>query len=306
MTDFKPEVAEFKQFAAPFVKDEQSTSKIMTHVMVGLMPSLVLSSLIFGGDALMLTGVCILTAILWERLSCLIMKRRKSTDDLSAAVTGMLYAFMLPADFSYWKAAVGTLISIVIFKQLFGGIGKNLFNPAVAGRLATYFIFRSSHFYPEPIAKSPDVTSIGIPSLDSGVDSYMDMFLGRVCGGLGAVSVIALLTGAFYLVAMRVITLHEPLAFLGAMFAFSIIADQDGLYQILAGGTVLAAVFLCSDYVTTPTTGLGKIIFGVLAAVITCALRFFTHVPEGMLIAILVCNLLTPVIDRFTEPKPKG
>lgn len=305
MTDFRPEVAEFKQFSAPFVKEDQTTSKIMTHVMVGLLPSLVLSGLIFGGSALMLTGFCILTSMLWERLFCLIARRKKSTDDLSAAVTGMVFAFLLPANFSFWKAAVGTLISIVIFKQLFGGIGKNLLNPAVAGRLATYFIFKRSFFYPEPIVRSPDVTSTGLTSLEE-IDTYREMFLGTVCGGLGAVSVVALLTGAFYLVSMRVISLHEPLAFLGAMFAFSIIADQDGIYQILAGGAVLAAFFLCTDYVTTPTTGLGKIIFGVLAAGITCGLRFFTKVPEEMLIAILICNLLTPVIDRFTEPKPKA
>ena len=306
MTDFRPEVAEFRKFSAPFVKDDQSTSKIMTHVMVAMLPSLALSGIIFGGSALLLTGFCILTSMLWEWLCCLIMKRRKGTDDLSAAVTGMLFAFMLPADFPFWKAGVGTLISIVVFKQLFGGIGKNPLNPAAAGRLATYFIFKSSFLYPEPVVNSPDMDSTGLTSLQSGFDSYSDMFLGRVCGGLGEVSVVALLTGAFYLVAMRVISLHEPLAFLGTMFAFSIIAEQDGVYQILAGGAVLAAVFLGSDYVTTPITGLGKVIFGVLAAGITCALRFFTHVPQDMLIAILVCNLLTPVIDRFTEAKPRA
>lgn len=305
MIDLRPEVAELRHFSPPFVKDDQSTSKIMTHVMVGMLPSLALSGVIFGGSALILTSFCILTSLLWERLCNLIMKRAKSTDDLSAAVTGMLFAFMLPANFPMWKAAVGTLISIVVFKQLFGGIGKNILNPAAAGRLATYFIFRHSFLYPEPVVNSPDVESAGLTSLRSGLDTYGDMFLGRVCGGLGEVSVIALLTGAFYLLAMRVITLHEPLAFLGTMFAFSIIAGQDGVYHILAGGAVLAAVFLGSDYVTTPTTGLGKVIFGVLAAGLTCTLRFFTDVPQDMLIAILVCDLLTPVIDRFTEPKPR-
>lgn len=306
MTDFKPEVAEFKQFSAPYVKEDQSTSKIMTHVMAAMLPSLALSGIIFGGSALMLTGVCILTAMLWERLCCLILKRKGSTDDLSAAVTGMLFAFMLPANFSFWRAAVGTFIAIVVFKQAFGGIGKNLLNPAVAGRLATYFIFRNDFLYPEPVVNSPGMESMGLTSLETGIDAYGDMFLGRVCGGLGEVSVVALMTGAFYLLAMRVISLHEPLAFIGTMFLFSIIAGQDGVYQILAGGAVLAAVFLGSDYVTTPTTGLGKVIFGVLAAGITCALRFFTKIPQDMLIAILVCNLLTPVIDRFTETKPRA
>lgn len=305
MTDFRPEVAELKAFSAPYIRDDQTTSKIMTHVLVAMLPSLILSGIIFGGNALMLTGFCMLTAMLWDWICCMVLKHRHSADDLSAVVTGALFAFMLPADFSFWKAAVGTLIAIVVFKQLFGGLGKNIFNPAVASRLACWFIFRSGFIYPEPVVNSADVTSYAETSLKSGADTYVDMFLGRVCGGLGEVSVIALLTGAFYLVAMRVITLYEPMAFLSTMFVFSYIAGKDGVYQILAGGAVLAAVFLGSDYVTTPTTGLGKIIFGVLAAGITCAFRFFVHVPQDMLFAILICNLLTPVIDRFTETKPR-
>ena len=304
MTDFRPEVAELKSFAAPFVKEDQSTSKIMTHVMIGLLPSLLLSGIIFGGSALLLTGFCILTAMIWEKLCCLVMKRKNTSDDLSSAVTGALFAFMLPANFPFWKAGIGTLIAIVVFKQLFGGTGRNILNPAAASRLVCWFLFRSSFIYPEPVLNT-DVESIGETSLQSGTDVYADMFLGRVCGGLGEVSVIALLTGAFYLIMMRVISLHEPLAFLGTLCAFSFIAGRDGIYQVLAGGAVLAAFFLGSDYVTTPTTGLGKIIFGALAASILCTLRFFVHVPQNMLIAILVCNLLTPVIDRFTETKPR-
>ena len=135
-------------------------------------------------------------------------------------------------------------------------------------------------------------------------DSYSDMFIGRVAGGLGEVSVVALLTGAFYLLAMRVISLYEPAAFLGTVFVFSYLAGQDGIYQILAGGTVLAAFYLGSDTVTTPVTWKGRLLFGVLAGAVTCVLRFYTHVPQAVLIAILVCNLLTPVIDRLTENKP--
>ncbi|WP_294475931.1 RnfABCDGE type electron transport complex subunit D [uncultured Ruminococcus sp.] len=304
MTDFRPEIADFKKFSAPFVKEEQSTSKIMTHLIVGLLPSLLLSGIIFGGSALLLTGFCILTAIFWEWLFRLILKRPKSTDDLSAAVTGMLFAFMLPANFPFWKAAVGTFMAIVVFKQLFGGLGKNILNPAAASRLACWFIFKSSFSYPEPVVNSADVQSTGTLSLVSMADSYSDMFIGRVAGGLGEVSVVALLTGAFYLLAMRVISLYEPAAFLGTVFVFSYLAGQDGIYQILAGGTVLAAFYLGSDTVTTPVTWKGRLLFGVLAGAVTCVLRFYTHVPQAVLIAILVCNLLTPVIDRLTENKP--
>ncbi|SFB70069.1 RnfABCDGE type electron transport complex subunit D [Ruminococcus albus] len=306
MTDFRPEVAEFKHFSAPYIKDDASVSKIMTHMLVGLMPSLVLSGILFGGRALMLTGFCILTSLLWEWLFCFVTKKKSSTDDLSAAVTGMIFAFMLPSNFPFWCAVVGTLMAIVVFKQLFGGLGRNIFNPAVASRLVCWFLFRSDFSkYLEPDVISADVETFGEVSLLSGVDAYGDMFLGRVCGGLGEVSVIALLTGAFYLLSTRVISLYEPIAFLGTVFCFSAAAGKDGVYQILAGGTVLAAFFLCSDSVTTPTTTLGKIIFGILAGGLTCVFRFFAHMPqEGMLIAILICNVLTIVIDRVTETRP--
>lgn len=303
--DFKPEIAELKQLSAPFIREENSTSKIMTHVLISLLPSLALSGIIFGGDALMHVGFCILTSIFWEWLYRLILKKKKTTTDLSAAVTGMLFAYTLPADFPYWKAAVGTFISIVIFKQLFGGIGRNVLNPAVAGRLATYFIFRSSFVYPLPVLLSSD-GGHAETSLQSGFDTYGDMMLGRVCGGLGEVSVIAILTGLLYLVAMRVISLHEPLAFAGTVILFSYISGNDGLYQILAGGTLLAAVYFGSDYSTTPMTSLGKLIFGFLAGGIVCTLRFFTPIPEANLVAILIMNLLTLVIDRFIETKPRA
>ncbi|ADU20695.1 MULTISPECIES: RnfABCDGE type electron transport complex subunit D [Ruminococcus] len=304
MTDFRPEIAELKQFSAPYIKEDTSVSKIMTHVMVGLLPSLILSGILFGGSALLLTGFCILTSLLWEFIICLILKRKNSINDLSAAVTGMIFAYMLPTGFPFWQAAIGTFIAIVVFKHLFGGLGKNIFNPAVASRLVCWFIFRSSFIYYEPDVNSADMPSYGELSLMSGVDSYGDMFLGRVCGGLGEVSVIALLTGAFYLVSMRVISLYEPAAFLGTIYLFSAIAGKDGLYQILAGGTVLAAFFLCCDTVTTPSTNIGKIIFGIAAGFLTCVFRFFTDIPQGLLFAILICNLLTIVIDRVTETAP--
>lgn len=302
--DFKPEIAELRKFSAPFIRDESSTSKVMTNVLISLVPSLALSGIIFGGSALMLTGFCILTSLLWEWLYRLILRKKKTIDDLSAAVTGMLFAYTLPADFSYWKAAIGTFISIVIFKQLFGGIGRNIFNPAVAGRLVTYLIFRSSFIYPLPIMLSAD-GGHGETSLQRGFDTYGDMFLGRVCGGLGEVSVIAILTGLLYLAAMRVITLHEPIAFVGTVLTFSYITGNDGLYQVMAGGTLLAALYFGCDYTTTPLTGIGKLIFGFMAGIIVCVLRFFTHIPEATLIAILIMNALTPVIDRFTETRPR-
>ncbi|SEK56328.1 RnfABCDGE type electron transport complex subunit D [Ruminococcus albus] len=306
MTDFRPEVADFKKLSAPYIKDDASVSKIMTHMLIGLMPSLVLSGILFGGRALMLTAFCILTSMLWEWLFCFITKKKSSTEDLSAAVTGVIFAFMLPSNFPFWWAAVGTLMAIVVFKQLFGGLGRNILNPAVASRLVCWLLFRSDFSkYLEPDVNSADIETFGEISLLSGADAYGDMFLGRVCGGLGEVSVLALLTGAFYLLSTRVISLYEPIAFLGTVFIFSSVAGKDGVYQILAGGTVLAAFFLCCDTVTTPVTALGKIIFGVLAGGLTCVFRFFAGMhQESMLIAILICNVLTIVIDRVTETRP--
>lgn len=283
-----------------------TTSKVMTHVIIALCPALVASAIIFGGRALMLTGFCMLTAMGWERLCNLIMKRPNSTGDLSAAVTGMLLAFNLPVTLPYWIAAIGTFFAVVIAKQLFGGLGQNFANPAIVGRIVLMVSFPSAMSnWAVPFYDPADIVTQPTP-LVSGAAEYRDLFLGTCGGCLGEVSAFALLVGGLYLVAMRIITPHAPLAFIGTVFAFSFLTGRDGLYQILAGGVMLGAIFMATDYVTTPITGKGKIIFGIGCGIITCVIRFWCSYPEGVSFSILLMNILTPYIDMFTRKKPIG
>lgn len=288
---------------SPFIHGSAATSKLMAHVMVAMMPALIMSGLIFGGRPLVLIGVCVLTAMLWERLANLIFRRHRSTDDLTAAVTGMLFGLTLPPTFPYLKAAVGTFISIMVFKQLFGGAGKNIFNPAAAGRIVIYFMFMKDFVYMMPMTDPADQLFDATP-LQTGAENYHNLFLGNVTGGIGEISVLAAVLGMFYLLAMGVAGLYSSVSFVGAVYVFSLLTGQDALYQILAGGVVLCAVFMANDYVTTPLMPLGRVIFGLLAGVIAAALRYWLHFEGACYAAILIVNLLTPVIDRVTERKP--
>lgn len=283
-----------------------TTSKVMTHVIIALCPALIASAVIFGGRALMLTGFCILTAMAWERLCNLIMKRPNSTGDISAAVTGMLLAFNLPVTLPYWMAAIGTFVAIVITKQLFGGLGHNFANPAIVGRIVLMLSFPAAMSqWAVPFYNSGALATQPTP-LVSGTAEYSDMFLGTVGGCLGEVSAFALLLGGCYLVALKIITPHCPLAFIGTVFAFSYLTGRDGIYQILAGGVMLGAIFMATDYVTTPITGKGKIIFGIGCGLITCVIRFWCSAPEGVSYSILLMNIVTPYIDMFTRKKAVG
>lgn len=291
---------------SPHIRSEMTTSKVMTHVIIALCPALAASAIIFGGRALMLTGFCILTAMGWERLCNLIMKRSNSTGDLSAAVTGMLLAFNLPVTLPYWMAAIGTFVAIVITKQLFGGLGHNFANPAIVGRIVLMLSFPAAMSeWAVPFYEHHAMVTSPTP-LVSGAAEYSELFFGTVGGCLGEVSACALLLGGIYLVAVKIITPHAPLAFIGTVFAFSYLTGRDGIYQILSGGVMLGAIFMATDYVTTPITGKGKIVFGIGCGLITCVIRFWCSAPEGVSYSILLMNIVTPYIDMFTRKKPIG
>ncbi len=278
----------------------------MLHVLIGLSPALVASAVIFGGRALVLCGFCIFTAVVWERLCNIIMKRPDSTDDLSAAVTGLLLAFNLPSTLPLWTAAIGTFVAIVITKQLFGGLGNNFANPAIVGRIVLLLSFPAAMTnWAVPFSKAADGITQPTP-LVSGDFKYLDLFLGKCGGCLGEVCAAALILGGIYLVAMKIITPHAPLGFIAAVFVFSFLTGRDGLYQILSGGVMLGAIFMATDYVTTPATNLGRLIFGIGCGLITCVIRFWCSAPEGVSYSILLMNILTPYIDMFTAKKPIG
>lgn len=294
---------------SPQIRDNISTSKVMTHVLVALCPALAMSAYVFGGRALMLTGFCMITALIWERLCNLIMKRPDSTKDVSALVTGMLLAFNLPVTMPYWQAAIGTFVAIVIVKQLFGGLGQNFANPAIVGRIVLMLAFTGNMTHWVVPFYDPDNIVTGATPLaaaHSAPADYLDLFLGKVDGCLGEVSAAALLIGGIYLIMMKIISVHTPLAFIGTVFVFSYLCGEDGIYQILAGGVMLGAFFMATDYVTTPVTKTGKVIFGIGCGVITCVIRFFGSYPEGVSFSILLMNILTPYIDMITKTKPLG
>ena len=281
----------------------------MTHVLVALCPALAMSAYVFGGRALMLTGFCMITALIWERLCNLIMKRPDSTKDVSALVTGMLLAFNLPVTMPYWQAAIGTFVAIVIVKQLFGGLGQNFANPAIVGRIVLMLAFTGNMTHWVVPFYDPDNIVTGATPLaaaHSAPADYLDLFLEKVGGCLGEVSAAALLIGGIYLIMMKIISVHTPLAFIGTVFVFSYLCGEDGIYQILAGGVMLGAFFMATDYVTTPVTKTGKVIFGIGCGIITCVIRFFGSYPEGVSFSILLMNILTPYIDMITKTKPLG
>lgn len=291
---------------SPHVRDNMTTAKIMGHVLIALCPALIASVLIFGIRALLLTGFCAVTAVIWERLCNIIMKRPNSTGDLSAVVTGVILAFNLPVTLPYWMAAIGTFVAIVVVKQLFGGLGQNFANPAIVGRIVLMLSFPAAMSnWVEPFYDKADIVTSATP-LVSGNASYRELFMGTVGGCLGEVSAAALLLGGIYLYAMDIISPAAPLAFMGTVAAFSYAVGEDGLYQVLAGGVVLGAVFMATDYVTTPVTAKGKIIFGIGCGIITCVIRFWGSFPEGVSFSILLMNIVTPYIDMFTRKKPVG
>ena len=294
---------------SPQIRDNISTSKVMTHVLIALCPALAMSAYVFGGRALMLTGFCMITALIWERLCNLIMKRPDSTKDVSALVTGMLLAFNLPVTMPYWQAAIGTFVAIVIVKQLFGGLGQNFANPAIVGRIVLMLAFTGNMTHWVVPFYDPDNIVTGATPLaaaHSAPADYLDLFLGKVGGCLGEVSAAALLIGGIYLIMMKIISVHTPLAFIGTVFVFSYLCGEDGIYQILAGGVMLGAFFMATDYVTSPITPAGKVVFGVILGILTFCFRIYGGSAEGVSYAIIFSNLLVPLIERWTQPKSFG
>ena len=209
----------------------------------------------------------------------------------------------------YWQAAIGTFVAIVIVKQLFGGLGQNFANPAIVGRIVLMLAFTGNMTHWVVPFYDPDNIVTGatpLAAVHSAPADYLDLFLGRVGGCLGEVSAAALLIGGVYLIMMKIISVHTPLAFIGTVFVFSYLCGEDGIYQILAGGVMLGAFFMATDYVTTPVTKTGKVIFGIGCGIITCVIRFFGSYPEGVSFSILLMNILTPYIDMITKTKPLG
>lgn len=295
--------------AAPHITSADSTQKIMQRVCLALVPTLIASVLVFGISSLILTAVTVAACVLFEYGYCKMVGRENPVGDFSAVVTGMLLAFNLPAGMPVWMAVVGAFIAIVIVKQLFGGLGYNFANPAIVGRIALAMGYAGGMTNFVKPANGIDALASATPlavSAELGADSYVTLLLGNHGGVLGETCAITILLGGIYLIATKVISPMIPVTYLGTVAVLSVIAGKDPIVQLLSGGLMLGAFFMATDYVTSPTTDKGKLIFGIGLGVITCGIRFFGTMNEGVSFAILLMNLTVPYIDVLTRQDKLG
>ena len=294
--------------AAPHITGPDSTQKIMQRVCLALCPTLVAAVIIFGINALILTLVTVAACVFFEWGYCKLVHREVPVGDFSAVVTGMLLAFNLPSTLPWWMAVVGAFIAIVIVKQLFGGLGYNFANPAIVGRiaLAMGFAGRMTSFgYPRGVDAATAATPLAHIA-DFGPGDYVTLLLGNHGGVLGETCAITLLAGGIYLIVTKVISPIIPVTYLGTVAVLSLAAGQDPIVQLLSGGLILGAFFMATDYVTSPTTQKGKLIFGLGLGIITCAIRFLGTMAEGVSFSILLMNLVVPYIEVLTRQDKLG
>ena len=295
---------------SPHIHSKRSTQKIMLDVLLALLPVTIAGVVIFGITSLAVIAVCVGVSVLSEFLFNLIVKKQQTISDLSAAVTGLLLALNLPANVPLWQAAVGSLFAIIIVKCLFGGIGRNVVNPAITARVFMLVAFSSLTKAAFPLDSTAGATPLALLVEDKTAVSLQDLFLGNVGGAIGETCSVALLIGGIYLLIKKVITWHIPVAFIGTTFLFSLALHEFdfmfALSLVLSGGLLIGAIFMATDYVTSPTTPLGKLIFGIGAGLITVLIREWGIYPEGVSFAILIMNILNPYIDSLTARKMFG
>lgn len=281
-------------------------------VAVALFPAFVVAIYIFGISVLILTLTCVISCILAEVLFQLMAGKKISVKDGSAAVTGIILSYALPASFPLWMAMIGCFAAIIVAKQLFGGAGNNFLNPAAAGIVFLHVSFgEQMNQFPYPLlAASTDGQAASTPMqmwLEGRIDeipTYIEMFLGFVSGGMGEVSALALLIGAIFLWYKRVLSPITPLAFIGTVAAVAwLLPGEDPIFHVLAGGTLLAAIFMTGDKVTVPETATGKLIFGIGCGLLTMLTRMAGTPMESIAFAVVFMNIVTPYIQRIPPIK---
>ncbi|MBR5284648.1 MAG: RnfABCDGE type electron transport complex subunit D [Clostridia bacterium] len=318
------DLSKLKVSSSPHIRAEDTTAKIMLDVLIALLPALAIGAFVYGGRALTLTIISALGCMFFEWIYELLAHKPITIDDGSAAVTGVLLAFVLPVSTPMLVVLLGDLFAIVVVKQLFGGIGKNFVNPALASRgflLASFAglvgvtpkIRTTLPLFTNPV----DVVTTATPltQMKSGVlpdISVMQNALGMVGGTIGEISTFALLAGFAYLVFRKVISPRIPLTYMGTVAVLAFLFPQGNpsmewmLCQLVSGGLVLAAVFMATDYVTSPITIKGQYVYAVGCGIITIVIRYFGTYPEGVSYAILVMNLFVPLIEKYTMPRKFG
>lgn len=327
MTDYK----NLKLIATsnPHIRGSETTRSIMLDVIIAMVPALAFACFNFGFRALTLTAVSVVACVFWEWLYRKLMKKPQSVGDLSAVVTGMLLAFVCPVQMPYWMIIIGDFFSIIVVKQLFGGIGKNFVNPALAGRavlLASYAGTMTSWVDPAEkaasiIGSNVDVVTTATPlAMMKGGDfeallstySVSDMFMGSIPGSMGEVSALMLIIGGAYLIWRKVINWQTPVAYIATVAVLTFLFPKYGtnvewmLYSVFGGGLMLGAFFMATDYATSPVTKKGQLVFGIGCGLFTVLIRYFGSYNEGVCYSIMVMNLCVALIDKYTKPTRFG
>ena len=296
--------------AAPHIHSGASTNRIMLDVIIALLPATAASVIIFGLKSLIVIAACVITALVGEALFNIVTKRKQTIGDLSAVVTGLLLALNLSTNVPAWQCVIGTLFAIICVKCLFGGLGCNFANPAITGRVFMLVAFSAVAGGANPTIVDLTTSATPLEQLGKGETlELMDLFLGLHGGAIGETCILALIIGFVYLLVRKVITWHTPVVFIATVFVLYLAFTGDvmmALSQILAGGLFIGAIFMATDYVTTPITTRGRVVFALGCGVITFIIRYFCAYPEGVSFSILIMNILTPFIEKWTAKEPLG
>ncbi|WP_434632139.1 RnfABCDGE type electron transport complex subunit D [Thermoanaerobacterium thermosaccharolyticum] len=300
--------------SSPHLMSEDSVERIMLDVVIALMPALIAGIIIFGIRVLFITVLCIIFSVATEAVIQILTHKEVTINDFSAVVTGILLAFNLPVSIPWWIAAIGSIFAIAIVKQVFGGLGHNFMNPALAARafLLASWPVPMSRFTVDGITSATPLAIIKGTESSCELPSLFNMFIGLRGGTIGEVSIFALLIGAVYLLIRKVITLRIPLSYILTVAVLTWVLGKNGLftgdplYHIMSGGLILGAFFMATDYVTSPVTPKGQIIFGIGCGIFTSIIRLYGGYPEGVSYSILLMNIATPIIDKYTAPKVFG
>ena len=299
--------------SSPHIRGNFRTSRLMLDVVIALLPALTVGVWVLGIRALLVALVCVASAVAAEWLYSLISRSRNTVIDCSAMVTGLLLAMTLPHTVPYWQAALGSVFAIVLTKALCGGLGQNVFNPALAARaflMLIYPVGLTRYLGVDGVSSATPLHHMVMPALPE--ESLLDMFLGNCPGSIGELSALALLLGGVYLICRKVISPRIPLAYLGAVAVLTLIFYKTDapiqwmLYSLLSGGVMLGAIFMATDYATSPATPTGQLLYGAGCGVLTVVFRYFGLFPEGVTYAILLMNALVWIIDRYTPPRRFG
>lgn len=288
---------------SPHIKDHKTTNNIMLHVILALLPASVFAVFFFGIQALSVIVSSMAFAILIELAINKLKKEKTTIYDGSAALTGLILALTLPSTIPLWMVFVGNLVAIGIAKHTFGGLGHNIFNPAAVGRAflaVSYPVAMTSWILPSAWFNTSAVTTATALAKEAPyITSIYNLFIGSVPGCLGETSALALLIGALYLFYKKILDWKIPVSFLGTIFLFSIIANTDPLFHLFSGGIMLGGLFMLTDYVTSPVTKHGRILFGIGAGLLTMSIRLFSNLPEGMVFSIILMNITVPLLDKL-------